>query len=119
MRSSPRSQARSSGSHIICSIAGTIQIEPTCYLQDLFTAEASRGQGAGRALIEAVYERAGAAGSSRVYWHTHETNLQARQLYDKLADNTGFRPSQGTRVARIASSAAGDSPAPDSRKCRP
>ena len=36
----------------------TIMIAPTCYLQDLFTAEEARGQGIGRALIEAVYERA-------------------------------------------------------------
>ena len=35
---------------------------PYCYLQDLFTAEAARGQGAGRALIEAVYERARGGG---------------------------------------------------------
>ncbi len=40
----------------------TIQVEPTCYLQDLFTAEQARGMGAGRKLIEAVYERAGLAG---------------------------------------------------------
>ncbi|HEX6770498.1 MAG TPA: GNAT family N-acetyltransferase, partial [Acidobacteriaceae bacterium] len=33
----------------------TITIEPTCYLQDLFTAEAARGKGVGRKLIEAVY----------------------------------------------------------------
>ena len=30
-----------------------------CYLQDLFVAEATRGQGLGRALIEAVYAKAG------------------------------------------------------------
>jgi len=29
----------------------TITIEPTCYLQDLFTAEAARGRGVGRALV--------------------------------------------------------------------
>src|SRR5215469_9862184 len=32
----------------------TTQIEPSCYLQDLFTDEKARGIGAGRALIEAV-----------------------------------------------------------------
>jgi GNAT superfamily N-acetyltransferase len=61
-----------------------------CYLQDLFTDEAARGRGAGRALIEAVYERATAAGASRVYWLTQEGNATARALYDKLADRSGF-----------------------------
>src|SRR5712675_1700174 len=68
----------------------TIQIEPTCYLQDLFTSEAARGKGIGRALIEAVYEQTKRAGSSRVYWQTHETNHTAMQLYDKVADRSGF-----------------------------
>jgi GNAT superfamily N-acetyltransferase len=68
----------------------TIQVSPTCYLQDLFTAAAARGQGVGRALIHAVYERAKAAGSTRVYWQTHKTNSVARQLYDTVADNCGF-----------------------------
>src|SRR5580698_9940958 len=33
----------------------TITIEPTCYMQDLFTCEAARGKGVGRALIDEVY----------------------------------------------------------------
>ncbi|HEY8567416.1 MAG TPA: GNAT family N-acetyltransferase [Beijerinckiaceae bacterium] len=61
-----------------------------CYLQDLFTSEAARGQGAGRALIEAVYTKAAEAGASRVYWLTHETNDTARALYDKVSDRSGF-----------------------------
>ena len=68
----------------------TIMIAPTCYLQDLFTAESARGQGIGRALIEAVYERARAAGASRVYWQTHETNRTAMALYDRVAERSGF-----------------------------
>jgi GNAT superfamily N-acetyltransferase len=68
----------------------TIMIGPTCYLQDLFTAESARGQGIGRALIESVYERARAAGSPRVYWQTHETNLTAMKLYDHIAERSGF-----------------------------
>jgi GNAT superfamily N-acetyltransferase len=44
----------------------------------------------GRALIEAVYVRASEAGSTRVYWQTHETNLVARRLYDTLAERSGF-----------------------------
>ena len=68
----------------------TTAISPNCYLQDLFTTEASRGKGVGWALIEGVYERAQAAGSGRVYWLTHETNAQARILYDQVAENAGF-----------------------------
>ena len=68
----------------------TTMIGPTCYLQDLFTVEAARGQGIGRALIEAVYERARTAGSPRVYWLTHETNHVAMRLYDKVAEKSGF-----------------------------
>lgn len=68
----------------------TIKIEPSCYLQDLFTTESARGRGVGRALIEAVYERAKAAGSSRVYWQTHETNTTAMKLYDKVGERSGF-----------------------------
>ncbi|HTC28629.1 GNAT family N-acetyltransferase [Dyella sp.] len=68
----------------------TIQREPACYMQDLFTDEAARGSGVGRALIEEVYRRAAAEGCSRIYWHTHETNATAMALYDKVADKSGF-----------------------------
>jgi GNAT superfamily N-acetyltransferase len=68
----------------------TTAIELTCYLQDLFTDASARGGGVGKALIEAVYARAAAAGSHRVYWLTHETNATARRLYDQVADNSGF-----------------------------
>ena len=61
-----------------------------CYLQDLFTAEAARGRGAGRALVEAVYAKAREAGASRVHWLTQEGNATARALYDTLADYPGF-----------------------------
>ena len=68
----------------------TIQSGPVCYLQDLFTAEAARGRGVGRALIHAVAERAKNGGAGRLYWLTHETNITAMQLYDKVADKSGF-----------------------------
>ena len=68
----------------------TTQIAPACYLQDLYTVEAARGKGIGQALIAAVYQQAAAAGSPRVYWHTHETNSTAMRLYDKVADKSGF-----------------------------
>jgi GNAT superfamily N-acetyltransferase len=61
-----------------------------CYLQDLFVSDSARGLGLGRALIEAVYETARAAGCSRVHWLTQNGNAQARVLYDQVADNSGF-----------------------------
>lgn len=61
-----------------------------CYLQDLFTLESERGKGIARALVEEVSRQAKKAGSDRVYWMTHENNLTARRLYDKIARNTGF-----------------------------
>lgn len=68
----------------------TITIEPTCYLQDLFTADAARGKGVGRMLIEAVYAQARLAGVVNVYWRTHASNATARRLYDSVAENSGF-----------------------------
>lgn len=68
----------------------TTSLGPTCYLQDLFTHEAARGKGVGRALIEEVYRYAKNAGCLRVYWQTHETNATAMKLYNKVADKSGF-----------------------------
>ena len=61
-----------------------------CYLNDLFAEPDVRGTGVGRALIEHVYAAAGQAGCSRVYWLTHERNEVAMQLYDRIADRSGF-----------------------------
>jgi GNAT superfamily N-acetyltransferase len=61
-----------------------------CYLQDLFVDQSRRGKGIGRALIGHVYERAAEMGCSRVWWLTHESNTEAMQLYDKVADRSGF-----------------------------
>jgi len=68
----------------------TIMLAPTCYMQDLFTDAAQRGKGIGKALINAVYDEARAAGVGRVYWHTHASNRISRRLYDQLAEDSGF-----------------------------
>jgi GNAT superfamily N-acetyltransferase len=68
----------------------TTRLTDVCYLQDLFTAEAARGRGVGRQLIEAVYDAARAAGSTRVYWQTQATNAAGRALYDRVAKHGGF-----------------------------
>ncbi len=70
--------------------SSTTQIQPCCYLEDLFTDEESRGQGIGRALIAAVCMHAQQAGSTSVYWQTQKGNRRARRLYDRVARDTGF-----------------------------
>lgn len=66
------------------------RVENACYLQDLFADPDVRGKGIGRALIEAVYEAADAAGAPGVYWLTQEFNTTARTLYDRIGKVTPF-----------------------------
>ncbi len=64
--------------------------EGVTYLQDLFADPEIRGHGVGRALIEAVYAAADAAGRPSVYWMTQDFNATARQLYDRIGTLTPF-----------------------------
>jgi len=66
------------------------KVSDTCYLQDLWVDPEVRGKGVGRALIEAVYDAADAAGVHSVYWMTQEFNATARQLYDRIGIKTPF-----------------------------
>lgn len=66
------------------------KVEDTCYLQDLFADPEVRGMGVGRALIEAVYAAADAAGAPSVYWLTQDFNHTARQLYDRIGTKSPF-----------------------------
>jgi GNAT superfamily N-acetyltransferase len=60
------------------------------YLQDLFVSPDARGAGVGRKLIEHVYGLARDQGCARVHWLTHETNIGAMLLYDRIAERSGF-----------------------------
>ncbi|MFD8804358.1 GNAT family N-acetyltransferase [Streptomyces sp. NPDC059597] len=68
----------------------TFWMEDSCYLQDLFVAEAVRGRGVARMLIENVADVSRERGAARLYWTTQETNTVARALYDKVASFKGF-----------------------------
>jgi GNAT superfamily N-acetyltransferase len=57
---------------------------PVVYLNDLFVHPNCRGLGLGRTLINRIVEDAKASGWGEIYWHTAETNSEARILYDKL-----------------------------------
>lgn len=64
--------------------------DEVCYLQDLYVAPETRGTGAGRTLIQSVYDAADAQGAASVYWMTQEFNSTARHLYDSVATVTPF-----------------------------
>ena len=74
----------------------TWQAAPRCYLVDLFIQTTRRGQGIGRALIEAVYAKARTHGCCQVYWLTQDFNKAGRRLYDKVATVTPFIKYQHT-----------------------
>ena len=66
------------------------RVENVCYLQDLVVDIDMRGKSIGRALIEAVYQRADQAGCPKVYWLTQHFNEAGRRLYDRVGQLTPF-----------------------------
>ena len=69
----------------------TWNINPVCYLNDLYVNPDIRGGGIGAALIKAVEDEATSQGWEEVYWLTQEHNKVARGLYDKITGGTaGF-----------------------------
>ena len=64
-----------------------------CYLAELYVVPGRRGQGLGRALMEAAIEVARAEGADHMDLGTGEDDTAARALYESLGfDNTGGRP---------------------------
>jgi GNAT superfamily N-acetyltransferase len=68
----------------------TWEIQPVCYLEDLFVMPAARGHGVGTALIEWLRNAMRAEGWSRLYWVTQADNEQARKVYDRFIKSDGF-----------------------------
>jgi ribosomal protein S18 acetylase RimI-like enzyme len=62
-----------------------------CYLAELYVAPARRGQGLGRALMEAAIEAARAQGATYMDLGTSEDDVAARALYESL----GFSNREG------------------------
>ena len=66
------------------------KVERVCYLQDLYARPETRGNGVGRALIQAVYDEANRQEAPAVYWLTQDSNHTARKLYDRIGKLTPF-----------------------------
>lgn len=67
-----------------------IKLQQTCYLQDLFVDHKWRGQRIGLDLMTAAQSFCKTRGVRDMYWHTHQSNMAARSLYNSVADDTGF-----------------------------
>src|SRR3990172_12113287 len=65
-------------------------LTPACYLEDLFVDQSARGQGIGQALIQDLIDMGRERGWSRLYWHTRQSNEQARRLYDHFTEADDF-----------------------------
>jgi GNAT superfamily N-acetyltransferase len=60
------------------------------YIEDLFVAPSSRGQGIARGLIEEFRQQAQAIGAGSLYWQTRAGNLKAQALYDQIATKNDY-----------------------------
>jgi ribosomal protein S18 acetylase RimI-like enzyme len=60
-----------------------------CWLEDLYVSEQARGLGVGRALTQAVIDRATARGCRRVELDVNSENPAAMALYRSLGFDTG------------------------------
>lgn len=63
----------------------TFTAGPSWYLDDLFVEPATRGTGAGTALIAALKEHAIAHGGGTIRWITAADNVTAQSVYNRVA----------------------------------
>lgn len=68
----------------------TGQVEPVCYMQDLFVAPAFRRQGLARRLIWALQDSGKNDGWARIYWLAANDNPAAVNLYKTLGIRVDF-----------------------------
>ena len=68
----------------------TWELQPVCYLEDLYVLPSARCRGIGKALIEWLRNAMRAEGWTRIYWMTAQDNKAARALYDQFTPADGF-----------------------------
>ena len=60
----------------------SVRARAVCLMNDLFTVEAARGKGVGRALISHCRDYAAQHDFPALIWHTEQNNATAQRLYD-------------------------------------
>ena len=60
-----------------------------CFLEDLYISPKARGNGLGRAILEALTEQGCDVGWRRIHWLADQDDEIVRELYDDLGTATG------------------------------
>ena len=68
----------------------TWELQPLCYLEDLFVTPHARGTGSGRAMVQWLKDAMATQGWARLYWATHRDNATARRVYDQFVPADDF-----------------------------
>ena len=68
----------------------TWELQPVCYLEDLYVLPSARGRGVGKAMMEWLRNAMRAEGWARLYWVTAQDNVAARALYEQFTPADGF-----------------------------
>jgi len=73
-----------------------------CWLEDLYVSDDARGAGLGRALVDAVADRARTRGCARVELDVSDANPPALALYEAAGFATGKDPGTRDLLMRLA-----------------
>ncbi len=68
----------------------TGNINPVCYMQDVFVSPDHRRKGIGKRLVERVTEIGKEEKWARLYWLTHEGNKEAKAMYENFGIKLDF-----------------------------
>lgn len=83
-----------------------VGLTASLFLKELYVAEAVRGNGVGKALMQALFQVAADTGCSRVEWMTEQNNTAAQRFYEQLGVKANtekvFYRVQGEPIQQVA-----------------
>ena len=68
----------------------TGQINPVCYMQDVYVAPPHRRKGIGKRLVDKVTKIGAKESWARMYWLTASDNLEAKAMYENFGVRLDF-----------------------------
>lgn len=68
----------------------TGQVNPVCYMQDVYVAPNHRRKGIGKQLVTAITEKGAQEQWARMYWLTQADNVEAKAMYENFGIKLDF-----------------------------